>query len=728
MLAELRKGCAAAWLRQGESLLAFAAAPALHCYRPPRAPPPAASRQPPRPAPATATAPPLPKLAETPGLLAALCGCLTAFPDDPVMTDAACNAIGLMCGCHRARAAVLAAPGLVDTLSAFAARNDGRANGHATAFATLSLAARCLPERTKAWAADKDMLAAAVRAAARAEGHNVCPARVRALDFLTEVVQWAHAHDVARFAAVCATPRLALTAARLLTAPPPARDVRWLCTRMLSVMLDNEDDAPTRRLAASAVASSPGALEALLGMLADTHPRARVWAAAALQGAAFEDVTCARLLAAPGALPALVAALARPLPSAAPRGGAGAPPAGLSPAERMVLATGEDNDLNSDAASWLALEALHFLSSAAGADWHEEFLRLCVPPAGGGAALAALVRHMEAPDSPAPFPAASALALICERAAAAGPARLRGVSRAPGLASAAAAALARATAAADAGAFAHTLLRQREAGAPAVTAFAAFATALVNVRAAVGNLSEALSLMTGPGAGAPVRGARAAAVALRGWYGIEGTKGEGEGQSEDEAAGLRLAARLEDAAARGPACAACGAVGVGCKLLRCTRCYGAAYCNAVCQKAHWGDHRRTCVAVAAPQEAAEAAPAQPAAEPAPAPAAEAPAGADAAPSAGAAAGSSGGGPAAAERSCRACGKGPGEAPEGKLRACRGCRAAWFCSTDCYQRAWSDLGHRAECKQLRQQRAQPAAGGGAQPGAAPAAGASAGAAS
>ena len=39
-------------------------------------------------------------------------------------------------------------------------------------------------------------------------------------------------------------------------------------------------------------------------------------------------------------------------------------------------------------------------------------------------------------------------------------------------------------------------------------------------------------------------------------------------------------------------CAQCGSEGIG--LLRCSRCKQAAYCHAVCQKAHWQAHKLSC--------------------------------------------------------------------------------------------------------------------------------------
>ena len=41
-----------------------------------------------------------------------------------------------------------------------------------------------------------------------------------------------------------------------------------------------------------------------------------------------------------------------------------------------------------------------------------------------------------------------------------------------------------------------------------------------------------------------------------------------------------------------PACSSCGADA----LLRCSRCLGAFYCDAACQRAHWAAHKQPCAA------------------------------------------------------------------------------------------------------------------------------------
>lgn len=52
----------------------------------------------------------------------------------------------------------------------------------------------------------------------------------------------------------------------------------------------------------------------------------------------------------------------------------------------------------------------------------------------------------------------------------------------------------------------------------------------------------------------------------------------------------------------------------------------------------------------------------------------------------------------AAATCDACGK-PAPAGE-KLKYCRGCRVARYCGMNCYARAWKELGHRSQCRQMQ----------------------------
>ncbi|KAI8465520.1 MAG: hypothetical protein J3K34DRAFT_525316 [Monoraphidium minutum] len=541
-------------------------------------------------------------IAETPGMVEALARCLTTFPNDAVLADAAGTALGFLVKCSRARKAVAAAPGALPALVVAAKRNDGAANGHATAFSSLSVLIRYMPAEAAAWARDDALVAAAIALA----------------------------------------PGLAEAAARLIAGGP--HYVSLLCARVISFQFNLQDPraaGASRAAAGAALAAAPRAAPALLKMLSDGAPLTRLWAAEALQGAAFEDASCAQLLAMPAALPALVDLARRPLPAAT----AAAAAAGGGDTPRDVAMC----------TLYYCLEAIHNLLSAGDARLHDALLRLAVPPDGGGPLLAALCHHLREEKPLVPQPGASVLAALCERAAAEGVPRLRGVSRAPGLADAAAFAVARAAASGPERGVALVAAEGAAQGAGAAAAL--LESAASHLAASVGNLLEALDIMTGADGGAPLRDAAPLMAALRALP--ERARAAGAPAAEDAAAAARLLARLERAEAEGRVCGACGALGG--RLLHCTRCASVRYCNVACQQRHWREGHKQ--------------------------------------ASGGPSGSSGGGGAPGARpprACGACGKTAAEAPDGKLRSCRGCRAAYFCSAQCYQWAWREMGYRDSC--------------------------------